>query len=54
MYPLDLFGIDVLIEDRREGGPFSAERDELRPLEGVGIDQREPDSNVHRAGDPFP
>ena len=42
MYPLDLFeNDDVLIEDRREGSPFSAERDELRPLEGVGIDQRE-------------
>ena len=40
MYPLHLFENDeVLIEDRREGGMFSAERDEWQPLPGEGIDQ---------------
>ena len=42
MYPLDLYENDeVIIEDHREGGPFSGERDELRPLPGQGIDQTE-------------
>ena len=42
MYPLDLYRNDeVIIEDQRDGGPFSAERDERRPLAGQGIDQRE-------------
>lgn len=40
MYPLDLYDNDqVTIQDRREGGRFSAERDEWRPLPGEGIDQ---------------
>ena len=40
MYPLDLYDDDnIVIKDEREGGAFSAERDELRPLPGKGIDQ---------------
>jgi len=42
MYPLDLYENDkVIIQDKREGGFLSAERDELHPLVGEGIDQTE-------------
>ena len=40
MHPLHLYDNDeVIIEDRRDGGLFPSERDELRPLAGEGIDQ---------------
>lgn len=40
MYPLDLYQNDeILIEDQRDGGFLSSERDERRPLAGRGIDQ---------------
>ncbi len=42
MYPLDLYRDEkILIKDGRDGGVFPAERDETKPLRGVGIDQRE-------------
>jgi arylsulfatase A-like enzyme len=41
-YPLHLFrNEEVLIEDQREGGFFASERDELHPLPGQGVDQRQ-------------
>ena len=40
-YPLNLYrNKEVLIEDKREGGLFASERDELQPLPGQGVDQR--------------
>ena len=42
MFPLDLYDNDkVIVEDQREGGFFSSERDEQQPLAGKGIDQAE-------------
>ena len=42
MYPLHLYDNDeVVIEDKREGGLLSSERDEWQPLPGQGIDQTE-------------
>ena len=41
-YPLNLYrNKEVLIEDKREGGFFASERDELQPLSGQGVDQRQ-------------
>lgn len=40
MYPLHLYENDrLIVEDKREGGFFAAERDENTPLVGQGIDQ---------------
>lgn len=40
-YPLNLYrNEEVLIEDQREGGLFTSERDEKQPLPGEGVDQR--------------
>ena len=40
MYPFDLYRNDeVVIEDKRDGGFLSAERDEWNPLPGEGVDQ---------------
>tara|TARA_R110002072_G_scaffold46082_1_gene127836 strand:- start:13139 stop:14644 length:1506 start_codon:yes stop_codon:yes gene_type:complete len=42
MYPLHLYDNDqIVIQDEREGGFLSSERDEWKPLPGQGIDQTE-------------
>lgn len=42
MYPLDMYrNEEVIIKDQREGGFFSSERDEMKPIPGSGIDQRQ-------------
>jgi arylsulfatase A-like enzyme len=42
MFPLNLYrNEEIVIEDQRDGGFFSSERDEMHPLPGEGIDQRE-------------
>ena len=42
MFPLNLYrNEETVIEDHRDGGFFSSERDEMQPLSGQGIDQRE-------------
>ena len=42
MFPLNLYrNEETVIEDHRDGGFFSSERDEKQPLSGQGIDQRE-------------
>jgi arylsulfatase A-like enzyme len=42
MFPLNLYrNEEIAIEDQRDGGFFSSERDEMHPLPGEGIDQRE-------------
>jgi arylsulfatase A-like enzyme len=41
MYPLDLYrNNEIVIEDQRAGSFFSNERDEMSPLQGLGVDQQ--------------
>ncbi len=42
MYPLNLYqNEEIVIEDKRVGGLFASERDELQPIPGEGVDQRQ-------------
>jgi len=42
MYPLDMYRNDeIVIEDKRSGSFLSNERDEMNPLQGLGVDQKE-------------